>query len=80
LDVWFEETVKEHCQGAAHLCRYTDDFVCAFELQADAERFYNVPANRLEKFGLEVAADEEEPDPVQSEPLQSKRHLRVSGI
>ena len=26
--------------------------VCAFELQADAERFYNVLANRLEKFGL----------------------------
>ena len=27
LDVWFEETVKEHCQGAAHLCRYADDCV-----------------------------------------------------
>ena len=27
LDMWFEETVKEHCQGAAHLCRYADDCV-----------------------------------------------------
>ena len=57
LDLWFEETVKAHCQGAAYLCRYADDFVCAFERQADAERFYQVLANRLEQFGLEVAAE-----------------------
>jgi len=57
LDVWFEETVKEHCRGAAYLCRYADDFVCAFELEADAERFYKVLGSRLEKFGLEVAAE-----------------------
>ena len=57
LDVWFEEAVKAHCQGAAYLCRYADDFVCAFELEADAERFYSVLGNRLAKFGLEVAAE-----------------------
>ena len=57
LDVWFEETVKGHCQGAAYLCRYADDFVCAFELEADAERFYSVLGDRLAKFGIEVAAE-----------------------
>jgi len=57
LDVWFDETVKAHCQGAAYLCRYADDFVCAFELEADAERFYCVLGTRLAKFGLEVAAE-----------------------
>ena len=57
LDVWFDQTVKAHCRGAAYLCRYADDFVCAFELEADAERFYNVLAQRLDKFGLEVAAE-----------------------
>jgi group II intron reverse transcriptase/maturase len=57
LDVWFEETVKAHCHGAAYLCRYADDFVCAFELEADAEQFYGVLGNRLGKFGLEVAAE-----------------------
>ncbi len=57
LDVWFEETVKGHCQGAAYLCRYADDFVSAFERKADAERFYRVLGNRLSKFGLEVAAE-----------------------
>ncbi len=57
LDVWFEETVKAQCRGAAYLCRYADDFVCAFELKADAERFYSVLSKRLGEFGLEVAAE-----------------------
>jgi group II intron reverse transcriptase/maturase len=57
LDVWFEETVRSRCRGAVYLCRYADDFVCAFELEADAERFYEVLGSRLEKFGLEVAAE-----------------------
>jgi hypothetical protein len=57
LDLWVEETVKAHCQGAVYLCRYADDFVCAFERQADAERFYRVLGKRLETFSLEVAAE-----------------------
>jgi RNA-directed DNA polymerase len=57
LDVWFEETVKAHSRGTAYLCRYADDFVCAFELEADAERFYSVLGKRLGKFGLEVATE-----------------------
>ena len=57
LDVWFEETVKTHCRGAAYLCRYADDFVCAFQMEADAERFYRVLAKRLGKYGLEVATE-----------------------
>ncbi len=55
--MWFEEIVKAHCRGAAYLCRNADDFVCAFELEADAERFYSVLGNRLSKFGLEVAEE-----------------------
>jgi retron-type reverse transcriptase len=31
LDVWFHHTVQSHCQGQSYLCRYADDFVCAFE-------------------------------------------------
>ena len=57
LDMWFEETVKARCRGAVYLCRYADDFVCAFELETDAERFYRVLGDRLGKFGLEVAAE-----------------------
>ncbi len=55
LDLWFEKGVKQHGRGEACLIRYADDFVCAFEVQADAERFYNVLGQRLEKFGLRLS-------------------------
>jgi group II intron reverse transcriptase/maturase len=57
LDVWFDEIVRAHCKGRAYLCRYADDFVCVFELESDARRFYEALPKRLAKFGLEVAAD-----------------------
>lgn len=58
LDLWFERVVKPHCRGKALLCRYADDFVCAFASREDAERFFAVlPKKRLEKFGLQVAPE-----------------------
>lgn len=57
LDIWFEDTVKTHCRGAAFLCRYADDFVCAFEYEDDAKRFYRVLGQRLAKYSLEVAEE-----------------------
>lgn len=39
LDLWFAKVVKPHCRGEALLCRYADDWVCAFRFQDDAERF-----------------------------------------
>src|SRR5215510_1054137 len=57
LDIWFEKVVKPHCQGEALLCRYADDWVCAFRLQEDAERFFRVLPKRLAKFHLQVAPE-----------------------
>jgi len=57
LDLWFHKIVKKHCRGEACLIRYADDFVCAFQHQTDAERFYSELGERLGKFGLEVAAE-----------------------
>lgn len=57
LDVWFEEVGKKHCKGQAYLCRYADDFVCVFELERDAQRYYKALPKRLAKFGLEVAVE-----------------------
>ena len=57
LDVWFYETVQAHCRGQVYLCRYADDFVCAFEYEKDAQRFYKALKLRLNKFSLEVAED-----------------------
>ena len=57
IDEWFEETERKHCRGQIYLCRYADDFVCAFENGKDAERFYKALSQRLEQFGLQVAED-----------------------
>jgi RNA-directed DNA polymerase len=55
LDLWFHRAVKPRCRGEACLIRYADDFVCAFQYQAEAERFYQELGERLGKFGLELA-------------------------
>ncbi|NOX76431.1 MAG: hypothetical protein GXP17_07440 [Gammaproteobacteria bacterium] len=57
IDEWFEKVVKPHGEGDAIICRFADDFVCAFQYARDAERFYKVLPSRLEKFNLEVAED-----------------------
>ncbi len=57
LDLWFENVVKKHVRGEAMMCRYADDFVCAFRFEEDSESFYRVLPKRLGKFGLEVAPE-----------------------
>ena len=57
LDLWFERVVKPRCRGEVLLCRYADDFVCAFRYRDDAERFFAVLPKRLAKFSLEVAPE-----------------------
>lgn len=57
LDLWFEKVVTAHSRGDAMICRYADDFVCAFRFRNDAERFYRTLPKRLEKFGLQVAPE-----------------------
>jgi RNA-directed DNA polymerase len=58
LDLWFDKVVKAHCRGEALLCRYADDWVCAFRYQDDAERFYRVLPKRLKKCSLQVATEQ----------------------
>jgi len=55
--VGFSKVVKPRCRGEACLIRFADDFVAAFQYQADAERFYQELGQRLGKFGLELSAD-----------------------
>jgi len=57
LDVWFTEVVQAHCTGQALLCRYADDFVCAFQYERDAERVYGVLGKRLGKYGRELSPE-----------------------
>jgi RNA-directed DNA polymerase len=57
LDLWFEKKVKPNCKGEVYLCRYADDFICAFRFKDDAEEFYKALVKRLEKFGLSLSPD-----------------------
>jgi RNA-directed DNA polymerase len=57
LDMWFQKVVIPHCRGQAYLIRFADDFVCVFEIEEDACRFYEVLGKRLGKFGLELSAE-----------------------
>jgi retron-type reverse transcriptase len=57
LDLWFHKVVRKYCRGEACLIRYADDFVCAFQYQEDAERFYRAMGKRMGKFGLELSAE-----------------------
>jgi len=57
LDMWFQKVVIPHCHGQAYLIRFADDFVCVFEYEEDARRFYEVLGKRLGKFGLELSAE-----------------------
>ncbi|GAB4073221.1 group II intron reverse transcriptase/maturase [Barrientosiimonas marina] len=57
LDLWFERKVRKECKGQAYLVRYADDFVCCFQYQQDAYKFFEGLKQRLAKFNLEVAED-----------------------
>jgi len=54
LDEWFEDVVKHRLQGRAIMCRYADDWVCAFQYRDDARRFYSVVPKRLDRYELQV--------------------------
>jgi len=57
LDLWFQKRVKPNTDGQAHIVRYADDFVCAFQYRHEAQRFYRELPKRLAEFGLKVAPD-----------------------
>lgn len=57
LDEWFYQIVQPMCRGQVYLNRYADDFVCAFENEHDAKRYYKALKQRLNKYNLEVAED-----------------------
>jgi len=57
LDMWFDKVVKAKCKGEAYVVRYADDFVCFFQYENEAEKFYRELKERLAKFGLELAED-----------------------
>ena len=58
LDLWFDRVVKPHCKGEAIMCRYADDWVCAFRYKQDAERFYAVLAEAVGEIRSEGGTEQ----------------------
>jgi RNA-directed DNA polymerase len=80
LDLLFQKVVKPRCRGEACLIRYADDFVCAFQYQEDAERFYRALAKRLGEFGLELSAEKTRVIPFQRCPPSGKSRFDFLGF
>lgn len=57
VDLWFDKVVKPNSEGEAYICRYADDFICAFRYKRDAQRFYQTLGKRLGKFCLTLAVE-----------------------
>lgn len=57
LDLWFKEVIQKRCSGEAFMVRYADDYVCCFQKEDEAKKFYEALKKRLNKFGLEVAEE-----------------------
>jgi RNA-directed DNA polymerase len=80
LDLWFQKVVKPRCRGEACLIRYADDYVAAFQSQADAEHFYRELGPRLGKFGLEVAPDKTRVIPFSSQQARGRTSFDFLGF
>ena len=57
LDMWFDKVVRKNCSGEAAIVRFADDFVCMFQYENEARKFFADLKERLAKFGLEIAED-----------------------
>ena len=57
LDTWFSYVKKHQFKGEMYMVRYADDFVCMFQYENEARKFYKLLIERLKKFGLEIAED-----------------------
>ncbi len=57
LDLWFENDVKQTCQGYARLIRYADDYIACFQIGTDATHFKEAMETRLKQVNLEVAPE-----------------------
>jgi len=73
LDLWFDSKIKSKFKGATYMVRYADDFVCCFQYEGEANRFYEMLKERLEKFGLNLADDK-------SRIIKLVGHYRLYGV
>ncbi len=73
LDLWFEKKIKNKFNGFVSMTRYADDFVCCFQYENEANKFYAMLKERVAKFGLELAEDK-------SKIIRFGRFAKVDGF
>ena len=71
-------TARQRLKPLSH--SFTLDFVCAFEDQTAAERFYSVLGQRLEKFGLELSAAQTRIIPFSRHRLAGQTSFEFLGV
>jgi len=49
---WFKEKIQPRARGFCGLVVYADDFVVCFQYKDEAEAFYKLLGDRMERFGL----------------------------
>jgi len=54
LDLWVRQWRKRRARGEMYFVRYADDFVMAFQREADAKAMREALSERLAEFGLEL--------------------------
>ena len=54
LTLWFKLVVKKEMQGECFLVNFADDFVAGFQYKWEAENYYKLLKERMEKFGLQL--------------------------
>jgi group II intron reverse transcriptase/maturase len=57
LDLWFTHRVRKASRGEAYYFRYAADFLACFQYKGEAVRFHQQLEDRLEGFGLQLAAE-----------------------
>ena len=54
LTLWFKLVVQRKMQGECFLANFADDFVAGFQYKWEAENYYKLLKERMEKFGLQL--------------------------
>jgi hypothetical protein len=67
-------------RGEACLLRSADEYICAFECQEEAERFYAALGLRLEKCGFTLAAEKPPILPFRRQPPTGQGSFAVLGL
>jgi group II intron reverse transcriptase/maturase len=57
LDLWFSHKVQKQYRGEAYYYRFADDFLACFQYRGEAKVFLQQLSERLNGFGLKLAAE-----------------------